>query len=133
MKLKLPSIDYILLLLSISYNFGCATVIKDEQFCSPIPNADGRIDQNSLTACDQMLTSNPELLTPQQWSDLQASWIAQKQAVECFSSNALADFKSEIEELCSQAKCSYEVQKKAIQAVSKIQALGHSSKRVERP
>ena len=104
---------------------NCAVQNHDSTWCSPIPNADGQIDQNSLVACDNFLSSNPQLLTPQQWTAMTSGWISQGQAVECTNSQTLGDVKTALEELCGKTSCSYDAQKKALEGLAKLQKLGH--------
>lgn len=79
---------------------GCATVIKDSTWCSPIP---GTPD----AACDNFLTSNPEIVN---WAAQESTWNAQGFAVECTTSATFANLKAAIEQLCSHTPCDNETE-----------------------
>lgn len=96
---------------------SCAVAIYDEQFCSPIPGGLGAV-------CDNFLTSNQQILTPDEWNALQSKWVAAGEATECTESKTLGDIKAEIEELCSKTPCNYEVQQAITKGLEKIQSLG---------
>lgn len=96
---------------------GCAVHVKDMQFCSPIPGNLGAV-------CDNFLSSNQLILDQAGWAALQAKWALAGNAVECTTSQTLGDIKSEIEKLCSVARCDYRIQQKVIQGLNKLQALG---------
>jgi hypothetical protein len=78
---------------------SCAVKIHDHQFCSPIPNHGA--------ACDNLLTKKPIILDDMQWAYLQMKWASRHQAMECTTSDSLADFKTDIEQLCSKTSCEY--------------------------
>jgi hypothetical protein len=102
---------------------GCATAIKDFQYCSPIPGGLG-------AACDNFLTANQQILDQATWLALQANWAAQGQATECTTSQVVGDLKAEIEKLCSVTKCSYVTAAKVqviVSGLKKIQANGERS------
>jgi len=89
---------------------GCAVSIKDEQICSPIPGIGGAV-------CDNLLTSNPETYSETGWETLQASWGI----TECFSAQALGDFKEEIEHACSKIKCNEATKKNMLNNIQRLQ------------
>lgn len=100
----------------------CGIVIKDAQFCSPVPGSLGAV-------CDNLLTSNQQILSEDEWQSLQKEWNLSGQAVECTTSNTLGDIKSEFEKVCSRTRCSY----KAIQAykgLKKILELADKSRAI---
>lgn len=107
------------LLLSLS---SCATAIKDEQFCSPLPG-------NLGATCDNFLTSNQLILTEDQWQALMAQWIADGNAVECTTSETVGDIKGEIEKLCSGVPwpytCDYATKSVIINGLTKVMNLRH--------
>ena len=80
---------------------SCAVPIADMQFCSPVPG-------NLGAACDNFLTSNPVFLSEADWIALQATWVAQGNAVECTTSSAVGSIKEAIEKLCSETPCTYQ-------------------------
>ena len=104
-----------LLLMGVLSLSSCETVpIHDMQVCSQLP-------MNYGAVCDSYLTDNHLVLTESQWVELQNSWMASGQTVECTSSQTIADIKAELEKLCSVTSCSYETKqiiknlKKALQ------------------
>lgn len=107
----------LLLLLSVLFLNGCATPIADFEACSPIPGI-------AEVSCDWFLHSDPQTLTDQQWSDLQAQWLSQGLATECINSDALGSIKSEIEDLCSRVSCDEETKDAIIAGIERIQMLG---------
>ena len=78
---------------------GCAVKIWDFKACSPIPGTTG-------AACDYFLHSEP---TVENWAALQAAWEAQGFTTVCTSSQAYANQKGEVEQLCSEVSCSDQV------------------------
>ena len=106
---------------------GCAVAVLDEQFCSPIPGLPTETDpypEPLGAACDNFLTSAPLTLTRQEWYQMQESWIAEGQAVECTKSSTLGDIKGEIEKLCSRTKCDYNTKKAISEGLTKLSVLG---------
>jgi hypothetical protein len=98
---------------------ACSVKIKDEQFCAPIPGHLGAV-------CDNFLTANQIILDEAAWQDLQNTWASAGFATECTSSSTLGDIKSEIEKLCSVAKCTYATKAKVaavVSAISRMQAV----------
>ena len=95
---------------------SCAVQIKDEQFCSPVPNGLGAV-------CDNFLTSNPLVLNQTQWEQLQLQWQNSGEATECTQSKTLGDIKEEIEKLCSMTKCDYDAKSQLLKGLEKIQNL----------
>jgi hypothetical protein len=85
--LKLKARWYIAMVALPLTSFSCGVQINDAQFCSPLPGHLGSV-------CDNLLTSNPLLLTQVEWEALQAKWQANGQAVECTQSKTLGDFKT---------------------------------------
>lgn len=100
--------------------FKIPVKINDMQFCSPIPGGLGAV-------CDNFLTNNRMLLDAQGWEDLQDRWIAEGYSVECTPSRSLGDIKAEIEKLCSVAPCDYQVKKKVLQGLRKLQVRGQQA------
>lgn len=103
---------------------GCATTIKDSQWCSPPPGHIG-------AACDWFLHSDQQILTESQWEALQESWAAKGDALECTTSTSLGDIKAELEQLCSKTACTYEQVsqlKIAIQNIERILQLKTQSR-----
>lgn len=103
---------------------SCAVTIHDFQYCSPIPGGLG-------AACDNFLTANQLILDEPGWEALQASWIAQGQAVECTTSTTVGDLKAELEKLCSKTRCNYETKqavKTAVRSLEKMLATGVASR-----
>lgn len=84
-----------MLLLSLS---GCAIKIKDSTFCSPIPGGYGAV-------CDNFITHKPETLSESEWQARIISWEAKGWALECTTSDAVGNLKSELEQLCSRTTC----------------------------
>ena len=78
---------------------SCAQLtVHDMRVCSIGPGND---DPNAGAACDQVYSSNPVLLT-------EAQWQAMAPGQFCVSAQDYGFIKVEIEEACSQLKCSYE-------------------------
>jgi hypothetical protein len=73
--------------------------------------------------CDNFLSSNQEILTEAEWQALIAQWLSQGLSLECTNSQAVADYKDEIEKLCSKTPCSYEL-KQALKGLKKILKTG---------
>lgn len=78
---------------------GCAVKIWDFKGCSPVPGTDD-------ASCDWFLHSEP---TIENWAAVQAAWQAQGFTTVCTSSQAYANQKGEIEQLCSESTCTDEV------------------------
>lgn len=95
---------------------ACAVHIQDETFCALVPGDYGAV-------CDNFLTTKPQTLTKAQWDAMQNSWNAQGYAVECTTSKAIGDIKTEIEQLCSVTRCDYEVEKKILDGLNRMQGL----------
>lgn len=91
---------------------SCTVQIHDEQFCSPIPQQGGAV-------CDNFLSSNQLILSEHQWQALQMDWMSQGMSVQCTNSQAVGDYKAEIEKLCSKTPCSYDL-KKTLQGLNKM-------------
>ena len=86
----------------------CSVPIKDTQLCSPVPGGGA--------VCDWFLTSNQQILTPLEWTILQAQWGT----YECTPSATFGTIKAELEQLCASTKCSYPV-KQAIKSLGKFE------------
>lgn len=91
--------------------------IKDEEFCSPIPD-------NLGATCDNFLTANQQILDEDQWLALQANWQKAGNATECTTSGTVGDIKAELEKLCSVAPCDYAVKAQLLRGLEKIRTLG---------
>lgn len=100
---------------------SCAVVIKDAQFCSPLPGNLGAV-------CDNFLTSNQLILDAGEWTALQASWASLGQATECTTSQTVGDLKSELEKLCSDTSCDYPDAQKVFKGLKKIENLGKGAR-----
>lgn len=96
---------------------SCAVEIKNERFCAVIPVIGGCV-------CDDLLDSNQTTLTPQQCQDFQGAIFSSGQSVIITNSGAIADFKEEIEKLCSRTKCDEQTQQALVNGLNKIEGLG---------
>lgn len=115
--------SFMMMALALLLGSGCATAIKDFQYCSPIPGQLG-------AACDNFLTQNQVILDQPGWLALQAQWAAAGQATECTQSQVVGDLKTEIEKLCSVTRCTYETAAKVkviLAGLKKLQANGERS------
>lgn len=92
--------------------------INDYEFCSPPPPF------NMGAACDNFLTANARFLSEEQWMQWQNDLVTAGKAVECTSSDNIANIKAEIEKLCSVANCDYPTLQKILKGLSKIEVLG---------
>lgn len=102
--------------LAISFSWllgGCASLlIHDKRICAIGPGN----DENAGAACDNVYSSNPQILTEAQWAALSPGWYCMSPGDESFA-------KQEIEEACSIAKCSYAQLQAMKSAFDKIENL----------
>lgn len=99
-----------IVLTSCATSLPAGLTIHDERICN-IANTN---DFNAAAACDDIYTSNPQILTEAQW----LAKIDADGSEYCMAPQAMSDFKTEIEQACSAPgiNCTYD-QIQAIQAV----------------
>lgn len=73
---------------------SCAVPIKDERFFVDAGSS-GAVTVNFLTPGSEIIPKE--------------IWDSEREGMFCMSSDSFADFKQEIEELCSKTPCSYPV------------------------
>jgi hypothetical protein len=96
---------------------SCVSVsIYDEQFCSPIPEGLGAV-------CDNLLTKNQLILSPEEWEMKQAQWVANGESLEVTPSGTIGRLKASIEKLCSKTRCDYQT-RQLIEGLNRIEGLG---------
>jgi len=95
--------------------------VQNTQWCHPFKNAQG---MDIGASCDNLLTSNPQLLDAAGWTQLQAVWLANGGIPECTASTSMTGLKVFIENVCSQYPCDYATEQKIISSLKKIEKLG---------
>lgn len=80
---------------------SCSTYIHEKDLYAPIPG-----DQGALSA--HFLSDKTQVMTETEWEKMQIKWLIDGNAIVCMSSDTLAYYKQEEEELCSKTNCSYQ-------------------------
>lgn len=96
---------------------SCSTTVHDFEACALIPGNNGAV-------CSYFLEQGGATLTQEQWESLEANWNSQGMAVECVNSQAISDFKREVEQLCTVAPCDYATKKKILSGLGRLGDIG---------
>lgn len=118
----------LLILMEVLSLASCAHItipesVSNSEWCHPFKNQQG---QDIGASCDMFLTSNPNLLTADEWNQKIAQWLSDGGVLECTSSKTMIDAKVFIEDTCSQVTCD-EQTKEAL--ISRLEALAELGKK----
>lgn len=110
-----------LLLASCAKPIQVPESVYDAEWCHPFKDLHG-LDIGA--SCDDFLTSNPELLSQDQWRQKQVGWLSQGGVTECTPSTTMINLKVFIEQTCSQVTCDEKTVNALTSALQKVAALG---------
>lgn len=96
---------------------SCATPIADFRYYGHNKNTGDWIGDN-------FLTSDPETLSPQGWIERMNALEAKGLVVECTTSDTVANFKKELEKLCTTGHCTYGQKKALSEAFERLEDTG---------
>jgi hypothetical protein len=106
-----------LLALSSCAHIQIPVGVSDMQWCHPFGAPYG-------ASCDNLLTSNPQLLDEAHWQALQAAWLTAGSVLECTGSKSMLAMKVLIEDVCSQYPCDEATKTKIVVALEKVSLIG---------
>jgi hypothetical protein len=100
--------------------------IPDFQFCAPIPGDIG-------ASCNTFMSGNKQILTQQEWIDLQAQWLSNGQVQEVTISSSVGALKAAVEKLCSEQSCEQSAKILLLNGLSRMELLGKSNAKDKQP